>query len=187
MFCLENEFQGNNAKGSWVSCVTWWLPRQQSVISTSERMLAGEIKYTGTGRSFCCSRLFLKEGFLSHPGLSSCTPWAAPELGARQAPAPTAPSWAGLPYSFPGYLLWPESTSSCNQEIGRPQRMKGKLSESLSLFFNPAGSGLRLGYWIAVWAQLTHLSHHKSPCRILRWHWPNKLWDRKALLPFVEM
>lgn len=70
-------------------------------------------------------------------------------------------------FAFPGYPLCSESMSSCNQEIGRPQKMKGKLSKRLSSFSNPAGNGLCVGYWIAAWAQLTHLSHHKSARCIL--------------------
>lgn len=109
------------------------------------------------------------------------SPWAqrgAPRAGSqagahspRKAPSSSHRSrlgWVmGHLFAFPGYLLCSESMSSCNQEIGRPQKMKGKLSKRLSSFSNPAGNGLCVGYWIAVWAQLTHLSHHKSAHCIL--------------------
>lgn len=36
--------------------------------------------------------------------------------------------------------------------------MKRVNFQKASVSFNPAGSSLRLGYWMTVWAQLTHLS-----------------------------
>lgn len=181
-------------------CLVWLgvCHTRESLINTRERVLGWGDKIYRSWKVLLLCKALPRES--NQPRNSSpVLGWdlgpvtysrAGSQAGAHypgKAPTPTAPSWTGHPFSFPGYLLCPESSSSCDQEIGKPQKMKGKLSKSLSPFFNPAGSGLRLGYWIALWAQLTHLSHHKSPGRILRWHWPNKLWDHKALLPFVEM
>lgn len=58
-------------------------------------------------------------------------------------------------------LMVSESTSSCNQVIGRPQRMEGKLSKTFGFFFISTGRSLCLRYLIAVWTQLTRLTHHK--------------------------